>query len=219
MFLYEGVKHIFLNCHLHHHQHLGSKHDKFYQKLSGIDQRLFPPLFYEKTGLSYDGSEICENSVVCTSGDIIPFSEEKTYDSSDSYEKDCENEKTYQLDKFEISEKENGNLKQNDEDFDENENDDFKDDFPIVQFLGTSGKHPNPYRNVSSILIQTEKNRYVMLDCGEGTLAQLALLKGRSCQMFLKGFVFENAQVLNNIEQISLHFREGVKCQNLQKWS
>lgn len=41
-----------------------------------------------------------------------------------------------------------------------------------VTFLGTGASCPSKYRNVSGILLQTPSGN-VMLDCGEGTLAQL----------------------------------------------
>ena len=42
-----------------------------------------------------------------------------------------------------------------------------------VTFLGTGASCPSKYRNVSSILLQTASSGNVLLDCGEGTLAQL----------------------------------------------
>lgn len=42
-----------------------------------------------------------------------------------------------------------------------------------VTFLGTGASCPSKYRNVSSILLQMGSGGNVMLDCGEGTLAQL----------------------------------------------
>ena len=42
-----------------------------------------------------------------------------------------------------------------------------------VTFLGTGASSPSKFRNVSAILLQTASGGNVMLDCGEGTLAQL----------------------------------------------
>ena len=52
-------------------------------------------------------------------------------------------------------------------------------EFPKVTFLGTGSSVPNKYRNVSSILIESSLNSYVILDCGEGSLLQLHRHFGR----------------------------------------
>jgi len=51
--------------------------------------------------------------------------------------------------------------------------------FPKIIFLGTGSCIPNKTRNVSSILIKTAIDAYVLLDCGEGTYGQIVRLYGR----------------------------------------
>uniref|UniRef100_A0A7E4VR65 ribonuclease Z n=1 Tax=Panagrellus redivivus TaxID=6233 RepID=A0A7E4VR65_PANRE len=51
--------------------------------------------------------------------------------------------------------------------------------FPKITFLGTSSAVPSKYRNVTSIMIQTPMNNY-LLDCGEGTYGQLLQIFGSS---------------------------------------
>ncbi|XP_075155770.1 ribonuclease Z [Haematobia irritans] len=50
--------------------------------------------------------------------------------------------------------------------------------YPIITFLGTGSCIPNKTRNVSAILVQTQENGYVLLDCGEGTLGQIQRMFG-----------------------------------------
>lgn len=45
--------------------------------------------------------------------------------------------------------------------------------YPRIVFLGTGSSVPSKRRNVSGILLQTEPNSYILLDCGEGTAGQL----------------------------------------------
>ena len=59
------------------------------------------------------------------------------------------------------------------------ENHQSEPEFPKVTFLGTGSSVPNKYRNVSSILIESIENSYVILDCGEGSLLQLHRHFGR----------------------------------------
>ena len=44
--------------------------------------------------------------------------------------------------------------------------------YPVITFLGTSSAVPNKYRNVSGILVETAKDTFILLDCGEGTLGE-----------------------------------------------
>jgi len=44
---------------------------------------------------------------------------------------------------------------------------------PEVTFLGTGSSMPGKYRNVSCILVETQSEKFIMLDCGEGSLGQL----------------------------------------------
>ena len=60
------------------------------------------------------------------------------------------------------------------------EKDKNKAEYPQVTFLGTGSSVPSKYRNVSSILIEPQKDYFVMFDCGEGTLLQLYRLHGIS---------------------------------------
>ena len=46
-------------------------------------------------------------------------------------------------------------------------------DFPKLKFLGTGSMMPSIYRNVSSISLTFYDKYNILLDCGEGTLAQL----------------------------------------------
>ncbi|XP_013108117.2 ribonuclease Z, mitochondrial [Stomoxys calcitrans] len=50
--------------------------------------------------------------------------------------------------------------------------------YPIITFLGTGSCIPNKTRNVSAILVQSQDNSYVLLDCGEGTLGQIQRMFG-----------------------------------------
>ncbi|XP_073831185.1 ribonuclease Z [Musca autumnalis] len=50
--------------------------------------------------------------------------------------------------------------------------------YPVITFLGTGSCIPNKTRNVSSILLQSHDNGYVLLDCGEGTLGQIQRMFG-----------------------------------------
>lgn len=53
-----------------------------------------------------------------------------------------------------------------------------KSSFPVITFLGTGSSVPSKYRNVSSILVETERDSWILLDCGEGSLGQLVRLYG-----------------------------------------
>lgn len=59
-----------------------------------------------------------------------------------------------------------------------NDNSVNKAKYPIITFLGTGSCTPNKIRNVSSILIQTSDDCYILLDCGEGTFGQMVRLFG-----------------------------------------
>jgi len=45
--------------------------------------------------------------------------------------------------------------------------------YPQVRFLGTGSSVPSKYRNVTGILVELEEGRFFLMDCGEGTVAQL----------------------------------------------
>eukprot|EP00659_Diplonema_papillatum_P008008 gene8008-12320_t len=47
---------------------------------------------------------------------------------------------------------------------------------PLLTLLGTGGMMPSKYRNVTSILLETRVARFLLLDCGEGTLGQIRRL-------------------------------------------
>lgn len=51
-------------------------------------------------------------------------------------------------------------------------------EYPIVTFLGTGSAVPNIYRNVSANLLQTNEKSNFLIDCGEGTYAQMKALFG-----------------------------------------
>lgn len=46
--------------------------------------------------------------------------------------------------------------------------------FPNVIFLGTSAASPSKYRNVSCVMVSQSENEMFLLDCGEGSLYQMA---------------------------------------------
>ena len=46
-------------------------------------------------------------------------------------------------------------------------------DYPKVHFLGTGSAFPNNYRNHSGILIETQPDNFIMLDCGENIFHQM----------------------------------------------
>ncbi|CAH0564098.1 unnamed protein product [Brassicogethes aeneus] len=52
--------------------------------------------------------------------------------------------------------------------------------YPKILFLGTGSCIPNKTRNTSGILLETEKNKYILLDCGEGTYGQLVRFYGKN---------------------------------------
>ena len=49
----------------------------------------------------------------------------------------------------------------------------FKQCDPKIVFLGTGSMKPSKYRNVSSIIVEFDRENMVMLDCGEGSHIQL----------------------------------------------
>ncbi|KAH8394866.1 hypothetical protein KR222_008264 [Zaprionus bogoriensis] len=51
--------------------------------------------------------------------------------------------------------------------------------YPRLIFLGTGSCIPNKTRNVSSILVQTAAEAFMLLDCGEGTYGQIVRFFGR----------------------------------------
>lgn len=51
--------------------------------------------------------------------------------------------------------------------------------YPRIIFLGTGSCIPNKTRNVSSILLQTAPEAFMLLDCGEGTYGQIVRFYGR----------------------------------------
>lgn len=51
-------------------------------------------------------------------------------------------------------------------------------DYPRVTFLGTGSSIPNKTRNTSGILVELEPDRFMMMDCGEGTYGQIVRLYG-----------------------------------------
>ncbi len=51
--------------------------------------------------------------------------------------------------------------------------------YPVVTFLGTGSSVPSKYRCVSSILVETARDNFILLDCGEGTLLQIHRQFGR----------------------------------------
>uniref|UniRef100_A0AC34QLW2 Ribonuclease Z n=1 Tax=Panagrolaimus sp. JU765 TaxID=591449 RepID=A0AC34QLW2_9BILA len=57
--------------------------------------------------------------------------------------------------------------------------------FPKIIFLGTSSAVPSKYRNVTSMLLQTE-NHFYMIDCGEGTFGQMKSLFGEKINDVLR---------------------------------
>lgn len=53
------------------------------------------------------------------------------------------------------------------------------DEYPKVTFLGTGSSSPSKYRCVSGILVEHLPGRYIIMDCGEGTVLQLHRIFGR----------------------------------------
>ncbi|XP_066582125.1 ribonuclease Z, mitochondrial isoform X2 [Prorops nasuta] len=52
--------------------------------------------------------------------------------------------------------------------------------YPKVTFLGTGSSIPSKTRNTSAILLNTEPDHSILLDCGEGTMNQIIKLYGES---------------------------------------
>lgn len=52
-------------------------------------------------------------------------------------------------------------------------------EYPKIIMLGTGSSIPNKVRNTSGILLQVDKNHSMLLDCGEGTLGQIAKIYGK----------------------------------------
>lgn len=65
-------------------------------------------------------------------------------------------------------------------------------EYPKITFLGTGSSLPNKYRNVSSILVESQPDNFIMMDCGEGTYLQM-------CRFF---GVEKAAFVLRNLKAI-----------------
>ena len=80
--------------------------------------------------------------------------------------------------------------------------------FPKFTFLGTGSSVPNKYRNVSCILVESSKDSYVILDCGEGSLLQLHRQFGhaKSCDILrkLKGIYISHLHADHHIGLIAL---------------
>ena len=55
---------------------------------------------------------------------------------------------------------------------------DNKESYPVVTMLGTGSSVPSKYRNVTRILVETEPDSCILLDCGEGTFGQMVRLFG-----------------------------------------
>merc|ERR1712001_411581 len=51
--------------------------------------------------------------------------------------------------------------------------------YPKITFLGTGSSVPSKYRNVSGILVEHQPGRYILMDCGEGTVIQLHRFFGK----------------------------------------
>ncbi|KAF2360273.1 tRNase Z endonuclease [Trinorchestia longiramus] len=51
-------------------------------------------------------------------------------------------------------------------------------EYPEITFLGTGSAVPNKTRNVSAIFVEISADKFMMLDCGEGTVGQLVRLLG-----------------------------------------
>ena len=50
--------------------------------------------------------------------------------------------------------------------------------YPEITFLGTGSAIPSKYRNVTCIIVESLRDTYLVLDCGEGSLSQLYRLHG-----------------------------------------
>jgi len=50
--------------------------------------------------------------------------------------------------------------------------------YPKVTFLGTGSSIPSKYRNVSGILVEISQGKYLIMDCGEGTISQMTRMFG-----------------------------------------
>lgn len=61
--------------------------------------------------------------------------------------------------------------------------------YPKLVFLGTGSCIPNKTRNTSAILVELEKDRFILMDCGEGTYGQIVRFFGHE----------RAAQVLSNL--------------------
>ena len=70
-------------------------------------------------------------------------------------------------------------------------------DFPKIHFLGTGSAVPNKYRNVSAILVETQPDQYMLLDCGEGTLLQMHRHFGRE----------KTLEVLKQLKVLQINFK------------
>ena len=81
-------------------------------------------------------------------------------------------------------------------------------EYPKFTFLGTGSSVPNKYRNVSCILVESSKDSYVILDCGEGSLLQLHRQFGhaKSCDILrkLKGIYISHLHADHHIGLIAL---------------
>ena len=82
------------------------------------------------------------------------------------------------------------------------------DQFPLVTFLGTGSSVPSKYRNVTGILVETQPDSFIIMDCGEGTLGQLVRLHGVEVRRAFAEIGFCTLQKVCNFNNSAQYFRE-----------
>lgn len=93
-----------------------------------------------------------------------------------------------------------------------------EDSYPKIIFLGTGSCIPNKTRNVSSILVYTNPDACVLLDCGEGTYGQIIRFygkeKARKVIRDLKGIFISHLHADHHIGLIGLLLAKINACQD-----
>ncbi|XP_063698529.1 ribonuclease Z, mitochondrial [Culicoides brevitarsis] len=92
--------------------------------------------------------------------------------------------------------------------------------YPKLVFLGTGSCIPNKTRNVSSILVHINSETCILLDCGEGTAAQIyrfyGLTEGREMLKRLKAIYVSHLHADHHLGLIGLlHERQAVMKEDL----
>ena len=169
--LNDGIEHIFIND--EHYGFSSEKVVKFVNTLNTVSPKNFPKLM-DQTNLKTDeaivqsGLRFNVRPKFGLDFEIVDQID-KPVDLDEFFNK-VEEENNYDKGLLsKICQDSNSKMKENSD----------QPEYPKVIFLGTGSSVPSKYRNVSSILVETAKDKFMLLDCGEGTLLQLHRMYGR----------------------------------------